>query len=142
MLSDSFRPEEHDDYFYQLAKFVSDGLDACGYSYCKGDIMATNKQWRQPLGVWKSYFVDWIDNPTPERLLHSSIFFDLDSIYGENLYVETLQDLIAHKAPQSPLFVAAMARNALNRTPPLGFFRTFVMEKDGKHNNQAGAGRA
>ncbi len=28
-----------------------------------------------------------------------------------------------------------MARNALNRTPPLGFFRTFVMEKDGKHNN-------
>lgn len=135
ILSDEFIPEQHDAYFYALAKIVSDGLDACGYPYCKGDVMATNTQWRQPLHVWKGYFKDWMANPTPERLLHSSIFFDLDSCYGEDHYVETLQDLIAETAPKSPLFLAAMARNALNRTPPLGFFRTFVMEKDGKHNN-------
>lgn len=135
ILSDEFIPEQHDDYFYNLAKIVSDGLDACGYTYCKGDIMATNSQWRQPLSVWKRYFQDWMANPTPERLLHSSIFFDLDSCYGEDHYVEALQDLIAETAPTSPLFLAAMARNALNRTPPLGFFRTFVMEQDGKHNN-------
>ncbi|MCS2609694.1 DUF294 nucleotidyltransferase-like domain-containing protein [Halomonas dongshanensis] len=135
ILSDDFDPELHDDYFYQLAKIVSDGLDACGYTYCKGDVMATNREWRQPLNVWKGYFNDWIDDPVPKKLLHSSIFFDLDSIYGEEVYVEALQDLIAEKAPHSPLFLAAMARNALNRTPPLGFFRTFVMEKDGKHNN-------
>ncbi|MGO3700831.1 MULTISPECIES: putative nucleotidyltransferase substrate binding domain-containing protein [Halomonas] len=135
ILSDDFIPEEHDAYFYALAKFVSDGLDACGYTYCKGDIMATNQEWRQPLSVWKGYFEDWISNPTPKKLLQSSIFFDLDSIYGEEHFVETLQDLIARRAAESPLFLAAMARNALNRTPPLGFFRTFVMEKDGKHNN-------
>ena len=28
-----------------------------------------------------------------------------------------------------------MARNALSRTPPLGFFKDFVMEQDGKQNN-------
>lgn len=135
VLSDDFVPKEHDDYFHALAKFVSDGLDACGYTYCKGDIMATNAQWRQPLSVWKDYFEDWISNPTPKKLLQSSIFFDLDSIYGEDHFVETLQDLVAKRAAESPLFLAAMARNALNRTPPLGFFRTFVMEQDGKHNN-------
>ena len=135
VLSDDFVPKQHDDYFYALAKFVSDGLDACGYTYCKGDIMATNAQWRQPLSVWKDYFEDWISNPTPKKLLQSSIFFDLDSIYGEDHFVETLQDVVAKRAAESPLFLAAMARNALNRTPPLGFFRTFVMEKDGKHNN-------
>ncbi|WP_282039421.1 DUF294 nucleotidyltransferase-like domain-containing protein [Halomonas alimentaria] len=135
VLSDDFDPKAHDDYFLALAKRVSDGLDACGYSYCTGDIMATNPRWRQPLAVWKGYFQEWIRDPTPERLLHSSIFFDLDAVFGENAYVEQLQDLIATQAPQSRLFLAAMARNALNRTPPLGFFRTFVMEKDGKHNN-------
>ncbi|MCE0733551.1 DUF294 nucleotidyltransferase-like domain-containing protein [Halomonas sp. G15] len=135
VLSDDFDPKAHDDYFLALAKRVSDGLAACGYSYCTGDIMATNPRWRQPLSVWKGYFQDWIRDPTPERLLHSSIFFDLDAVFGENAYVEQLQDLIATQAPQSRLFLAAMARNALNRTPPLGFFRTFVMEKDGKHNN-------
>jgi CBS domain-containing protein len=135
VLSDDFVFEEHDAYFSELAKRVSDGLDACGYSYCTGDIMATNRQWRQPLSVWKGYFRDWMRDPTPERLLHSSIFFDLDSVYGENPYVEELQDLVAVTAPKSPLFLAAMARNAMNRTPPLGFFRTFVMEKNGKQNN-------
>ncbi|PMR68348.1 DUF294 nucleotidyltransferase-like domain-containing protein [Halomonas heilongjiangensis] len=135
VLADDFDPERHDTYFLELAKRVSDGLDACGYPYCKGEIMATNPQWRQPLSVWKGYFRDWIRDPTPERLLHSSIFFDLDPVYGENVFVEQLQDLVAELAPKSPLFLAAMARNALNRTPPLGFFRTFVMEKDGKHNN-------
>ncbi|TVM06252.1 DUF294 nucleotidyltransferase-like domain-containing protein [Vreelandella aquamarina] len=135
VIDDAFDPGLHDDYFYQLAKFVSDGLDACGYTYCKGDVMATNPQWRQPLRVWKDYFRDWINNPSPEKLLHSSIFFDLDSAYGEDVYVDDLQDLVASEAAKSPLFLAAMARNALNRTPPLGFFRTFVMEKDGKHNN-------
>lgn len=135
VLADDFDPERHDDYFLALAKRVSDGLAACGYAYCTGDIMATNPRWRQPLSVWKGYFGDWIQDPTPERLLHSSIFFDLDAVYGENSFVEQLQDQVASQAPQSKLFLAAMARNALNRTPPLGFFRTFVMEKDGKHNN-------
>ncbi|TDR56036.1 CBS domain-containing protein [Halomonas ventosae] len=135
VLADDFDPERHDAYFLALAQRVSDGLDACGYPYCKGDIMATNARWRQPLSVWKQYFREWIDQPSPERLLHSSIFFDLDAVHGENPFVEQLQDLVATRAPKSPLFLAAMARNALNRTPPLGFFRTFVMEKDGKHNN-------
>ncbi|MEQ5801074.1 DUF294 nucleotidyltransferase-like domain-containing protein [Halomonas sp. H10-9-1] len=135
VLSDDFDPERHDGYFMALAKRVSDGLAACGYAYCTGDIMATNPRWRQPLSVWKRYFQEWIRDPTPERLLHSSIFFDLDAVYGEHRFVEQLQDLVATQAPHSKLFLAAMARNALNRTPPLGFFRTFVMEKDGKHNN-------
>lgn len=135
VLSDRFDPASHDEYFLELAKRVSDGLAACGYSYCKGDIMATNSRWRQPLAVWKEYFRNWIEQPSPEALLHSSIFFDLDPVCGENSLVETLQDLVAELAPRNKQFLAAMARNALNRTPPLGFFRTFVMEKDGKRNN-------
>lgn len=135
VLSDDFDPEQHDAYFAELAKRLSDGLAACGYPYCTGGIMATNQKWRQPLSVWKKYFEEWITRPDPERLLHSSIFFDLDAAYGEESYVETLQDLIVTRASRNKRFLGALARNALGRTPPLGFFRTFVMEKDGKQNN-------
>ncbi|WP_108125580.1 DUF294 nucleotidyltransferase-like domain-containing protein [Saccharospirillum mangrovi] len=135
VLDDRFDPKQHDAYFHQLAARVSDGLAACGYSYCKGGIMATNPHWRQPLSVWKQYFTDWIDKPDPRALLNSSIFFDLDGVYGEVAFADSLKRLVADRARQRPLFLAALARNALNRTPPLGFFRTFVMEKDGKHNN-------
>ncbi|MBL3823832.1 MULTISPECIES: putative nucleotidyltransferase substrate binding domain-containing protein [Marinobacter] len=132
ILDDSFVPEAHDEYFRALAKFVSDGLAECGYSYCTGDIMATNQKWRQPLSVWKGYFTDWIENPKAEALLNSNIFFDLDGIYGETEFAEQLKALVAEKASNSQRFLAMMARNALNRTPPIGFFRTFVLEEDGK----------
>jgi CBS domain-containing protein len=132
VLDDSFDPTQHDEYFLALAKFVSDGLAECGYSYCTGDIMATNQKWRQPLRVWKEYFADWIENPKAEALLNSNIFFDLDGIHGRTEYTEELKTFIADKASNSQRFLAMLARNALNRTPPLGFFRTFVMEESGK----------
>jgi CBS domain-containing protein len=135
VLDNRFDPRLHDEYFLKLATFVSDGLAACGFTYCKGGIMATNPQWRQPLRVWKGYFNQWIERPNPQTLLNSCIFFDLDSVHGETELVESLKDLLAEKASQNPLFLASLARNALNRTPPLGFFRTFVMEKDGQQNN-------
>lgn len=133
ILDDSFVAEEHDEYFLALAKFVSDGLAECGYTYCTGDIMATNQKWRQPLRVWKDYFSDWIDNPKAQALLNSNIFFDLDGIYGQTEFAEQLKTLVAEKASNSQRFLALLARNALNRTPPIGFFRTFVLEEDGKH---------
>lgn len=135
VLDDSFDPKQHDNYFFQLASFVSDGLAACGYTYCKGGIMATNPKWRQPLSVWKKYFTQWITRPNAETLLNSSIFFDLDSVYGKAELVESLKSLLATSASSNEPFLAALARNALNRTPPLGFFRTFVMEQDGAHKN-------
>jgi CBS domain-containing protein len=135
ILDDRFDPSRHDGYFAELAKFVSDGLAACGYTYCKGGIMATNRQWRQPLKVWRTYFSEWIDHPNPQTLLNSSIFFDLDGLHGEIDLAENLKELLAEKASNSPAFLAALARNALNRTPPLGFFRTFVMETDGQQKH-------
>ena len=135
ILHDTFDPDLHDEYFKKLATFVSDGLAACGYTYCTGDIMATNPRWRQPYRVWQEYFSNWIEKPTPESLLHSSIFFDLDGVWGKVEWADQLNDRILRLTKRSPRFLACMARNALNRTPPLGFFKGFVMETDGKHNN-------
>ncbi|MGB4072483.1 DUF294 nucleotidyltransferase-like domain-containing protein [Pseudomonas sp.] len=135
VLDDRFDPVQHDAYFAALAQFVSDGLAACGYSYCKGGIMASNAQWRQPLRVWRGYFSQWIEQPKAQTLLNSCIFFDLDGVYGEVDLVENLKDLLAQKASSNPAFLAALAHNALNRTPPLGFFRTFVMETDGQQKH-------
>lgn len=131
IIADSYQENLHGDYFKQLANFVSDHMAECGYAYCSGDVMASNTKWRQPLSVWRHYFSDWIATPTPEHLLESSIFFDLACAHGEESFVQELRELIAQQASNNPRFLAALARNANNRTPPLGFFRTFVMEQDG-----------
>lgn len=135
ILDDSYDESEHGDYFAALAKFVCDGLDQCGYSYCTGDIMATNPMWRMTRQEWEACFADWIDDPNPKALLNASIFFDLDGVYGRLKWAEQLNGFIVRRARRNNRFLACLARNALNRTPPLGFFKDFVMEKDGRHNN-------
>jgi len=134
VLDNRFEPALHDAYFEALARFVTEGLARCGYSLCTGDVMATNPRWRQPLRVWQGYFRDWIEKPTAEGLLHSNIFFDLDGVHGRTEWADSLRRDTARLARQHPRFLASMARNALLRTPPLGFFKGFVLETDGRQS--------
>lgn len=135
ILDNTFVKEKHDDYFAQLAQRVCEGLDKCGYAYCTGDIMATNPDWRMTRTEWEECFADWIDDPNPKALLNASIFFDLDGVYGRLKWAEQLNGFIVRRARKNNRFLACLARNAMNRTPPLGFFKNFVMEKDGQHKN-------
>ncbi|WP_353174594.1 DUF294 nucleotidyltransferase-like domain-containing protein [Paracandidimonas soli] len=135
VLDNRFDPAQHDAYFKALGTFVCDGLARCGYSYCTGGIMASNEQWRQPLKAWEQLFTNWIERPTPVSLLHAGIFFDLDGVWGRNEWAQRLRELIARKAKGNSRFLACMARNALQRTPPLGFFKDFVVESDGRHTS-------
>jgi CBS domain-containing protein len=130
LLSDE-ATEEHAPYFKELAEFVCDGLDACGYEYCPGDVMATTDTWRQPLSGWKSTFRDWIEEPRPKSLMHSTIFFDLRPICGDASLADELQDFILDRTAKNTIFLASLAANALDNKPPLGFFRQFVLEEHG-----------
>lgn len=135
ILDNSYQASQHGDYFEKLAAFICDGLATCGYSYCTGDIMATNPEFRKTQSQWEDCFTDWIDDPNPQALLNSSIFFDLTGVYGRVKWAEQLNAFILRRAKKNNRFLACLARNALNRKPPLGFFKNFVMEKDGRHNN-------
>ena len=134
LLSDSARTED-DGYFKALARIVNDGLDACGFVYCPGDVMASNPKWRQSLKVWKGYFHNWITVPSEKALMHANIFFDLRCVYGDTLLVDDLKKSIREDAKRNEIFLALMAKNAMNFQPPLGFFRNFVLEKSGEHKN-------
>ncbi|MFQ3219094.1 MAG: CBS domain-containing protein [Paraglaciecola sp.] len=133
IICDTMKPED-DVWFMGLATFVSDGLAECGFIYCPGDIMATNKQWRQPQKIWQQYFDKWVDTPSPKALLNSSVFFDLSTIHGDVNLLEKVRQRMLAKTKNSTLFIAHMSSNALRSRPPLGFFRDFVLIQDGKHN--------
>ncbi len=134
ILADTAQPD-HDSYFAALAAKVSDGLNACGFSYCPGDAMATNPQWRQPLRKWRDYFATWIDRPEPKALMLACIFFDLRAVHGDATLLAELQREVLKKTRNNTVFIAYMAANALSHRPPLGFFRNFVLIQDGRHND-------
>ncbi|KZN12544.1 DUF294 nucleotidyltransferase-like domain-containing protein [Marinomonas sp. TW1] len=134
ILSDKYDESLHGEYFEQLSEWVCQNLDKCGYDLCSGDIMASNPRWRQPISVWKQYFTDWIREPKAEALLRLSIFFDLRGIYGDKTLATKLNRHIRAEAKAHSGFLTFMARNANQRKPPLGFFRQFVLDGEGKQS--------
>ena len=122
-------------YFEDFASFVNDGLDACGMPYCPGEIMAKNEKWRMTLEGWKARFAGWIEEPSPKAVMHSSIFFDMRHIAGKTELTKALRANVLERAKSNTIFLAMMCENALQHSPPLGFFKTFVLESDGDHNN-------
>ena len=126
--------EQQDQYFKQLAEFVCHGLDACGYIYCPGEIMAKTDKWRVSLATWQGYFYRWVNTPSPQALLNTSIFFDMRVLAGSETLFEQLQQKVLSTTRGNQIFIAAMAGNAVANRAPLGFFGKFVLDRDGEEN--------
>ena len=122
-------------YFLELGEKICSTLDAVGYSFCPGEIMAKNPTWCQPLAVWKNYFSSWVRAAEPEDLLSCSIFFDFRCGSGDNLLVEELRSHLQQVLAEWPSFLQFLAFNTHHFKPPIGFFRNFIVESRGEHRD-------
>ncbi|MBS1159343.1 MAG: putative Cyclic nucleotide-binding:CBS:Protein of unknown function nucleotidyltransferase [Proteobacteria bacterium] len=111
--------------FLTFALGVNQDLDRCGFPLCKGNIMASNPQWCLTLDEWMEQFSNWIRVPQPEALLNATIFFDFRPLFGQAELAETLRRHLLAQTSSNPMFLRAMAHNALDVEPPLGKIRDF-----------------
>lgn len=111
--------------FLPFARAVNAALDACGFPLCSGQIMAGNPTWCLSLDEWKQRFGGWIAVPEPAALLNATIFFDFRPLYGREELVAELQEWLLHRVKGNTAFLRAMAGNALEQAPPLGWWRDF-----------------
>ncbi|PKO88210.1 MAG: nucleotidyltransferase, partial [Betaproteobacteria bacterium HGW-Betaproteobacteria-10] len=114
--------------FLSFALDVNKDLDRCGFPLCKGNIMASNPQWCLSLDEWKNQFSKWIRTPQPVALLNATIFFDFRPLFGEAHLAEQMRQHLLKQAAATPVFLQAMARNALTVAPPLGKIRDFLTD--------------
>ena len=110
-----------------VARRINVALDSCGFTLCKGDIMASNPRWCLSREEWQQTFSNWIDQGSPEDLLNASIFFDFRSLYGNATFANELRAWLNKKVSSTPRFLHQMAANALRNRPPLGMVRDFVV---------------
>ncbi len=114
-------------YFAELAKRGVDGLLAARFPPCRGGFMATG--WRKPLDAWIGLFRGWIETPEPRALMEASNFFDFRRVHGD-LSLEPLEGILAGSGREK-LFLAHLARCAVQFRPPLGLFRQIRDEEGG-----------
>lgn len=104
--------KDHDhiyDYFLSLGKKVNYMLAAAGLHLCKGDNMAGNPRWCQPVEKWKNYFSDWIRTPGPSELLEVSIFFDFRFCYGDESLCDELRDYVKRSLRTNDIYFYHMS---------------------------------
>ena len=123
-------------YFKRFTEFLAESLMALGFPRCPAGYMAVTPDWCQPLKVWKGYFSRWIDEPVPENLLRFLVFYDLRSIHGKASLAQDLREFVVKALAGKKLFLGYMANKVLEFTPPIGFFKTFVVEKSGEHKDK------
>jgi len=125
-------PEEADAAFAELAKRVTDGLEAVGIPRCNGGAMAENPQMRRTTQEWVEAFERWMSDPGITGSIYTSIVFDYRRVTGA-LGIETVLDDLIRGAAEDEVFLRHMARRALDRRPPTGFRGNLVVEGKGEH---------
>jgi len=123
------RLESTHTYFLELGASVNKDLNSVGYNYCRGDVMAKNPKWTQPLETWKKYFSQWINTGNPQDILEAAIFFDFRCVYGEKSMVKKLRDHINKILDSKSVFFYHMAQAVLKFKPPLNIFGHIVGEE-------------
>ncbi|MHB1198288.1 MAG: putative nucleotidyltransferase substrate binding domain-containing protein [Polaromonas sp.] len=131
ILDDSYSEVAHGAYFRAFSRFVCDGLAACGYIHCPGEMMAMTDKWRQPRQRWVQYFHQWVNQPEPMALMLTCVFFDLRAIHGRAELLDTLRHEVLQRTRGNTLFLAYMVSNALKHRPPLGLFGNITLIRGG-----------
>ncbi|MCC5925550.1 MAG: hypothetical protein JJU41_03220 [Bacteroidetes bacterium] len=125
-------------WFTTFGKALNDALNASGYRYCNGGIMAGNTKWCVPISTWKQYFRRWVREPSPMAVMQSTIFFDIRHGAGDRKLTQELQlfmlDMLSEK---QDLFFYHMVQNSLNvQVPPASLRKLwlwFYPQPDLKH---------
>jgi CBS domain-containing protein len=133
VLDDSYDERLHGRYFSALSRYVCDGLDACGYTYCPGNMMAMTDEWRQPRHRWSARFRQWVDEPEPMALMLTSVFFDLRAVHGSAELLASLRSEVLQRTRGNSLFLSHMVGNALKHRPPLGLFGNISPARSGEN---------
>lgn len=118
--------------FLPFALEVNQRLDACGFTLCKGNVMASNPELCLTLDEWHERFGSWLRSTTPQALLNSTIYFDFRPIYGVEDLAEELRVWLRRHIPEATLFLRFMAEDALRSRPPLGMIRRFAFDRNEK----------
>lgn len=130
-------PKEMEDYFKGLAEAVVNNLNTCGFPLCKGNIMATNPRYFGDMELWKKKTKNWITVSAErgEDLIDVYTFLDFRAVYGSEPLEEELKRHVMDEFERNPAALRLLAQPIVEIPVPLGFFKNFVVEKNGKYKN-------
>lgn len=123
-------------YFTELARRAVEGLEACGFARCKGNVMASNPYWCRSEQSWREIVHRWAYQPEGEHIRMLTIFLDFRPVYGEKSLAENLRQFVFNLFHSYPGLAQFLAQDDLQSRVPLGLWGQVLTERDPQHRHQ------
>jgi CBS domain-containing protein len=100
--------------------------------------MATNPKFFGSLSDWKTRAAQWVRSPLPDEkdLMDTYSFLDFRYVYGQPQLEQELRSYLNQLIQENPQFLPLIAEGVLEMGIPLGFFKNFIVEKNGVHKDK------
>ena len=127
------RMPEIEGFFAPFGEKLVAALAQVGYPLCVGKVMVNNPHWRGRLQDWQERIRDWVNEPEPQKVRYSSIFFDFVPLAGDPALAARLRAIVHREIREFQGFLYHMMSLDLRHRVPLGLLGRFVVEKSGEH---------
>jgi len=121
---------EADNYFKLLTGTINRSMLACDLTGKKQCIKMDNIQ---GASFWQEQFSKWGTGAGTGR---EAGFFDMRPIRGDHKRVDSLRQYLLNRAAQYKGMMEAIVADTLQVSPPVAFFKDFVVEKGGEYKNK------
>lgn len=112
-------------WFAEFGKRIADLLDGAGIPYCRGGVMAANRDLRHNQRGWRRCIMAWLEAATPEALLNADIFYDFKPVAGDMALAASLRAEATTSARGHRVFHALLARGIGTKGSALGLLGQF-----------------
>jgi CBS domain-containing protein len=132
ILEDTTRTKDPNvrEWFADFCDRVNHRLDEVGYEWCTGDIMARNPDFHKTLAEWKTHLTQIAKVPSEKSARWSTIFFDFETLYGDDHLTVALRAHLLEELKQRPRLLKLMVEDDATGSPPLGLFNRLVTASD------------
>jgi CBS domain-containing protein len=130
------RMPEIEAFFGPFSERLVQALARIGYPLCHGKVMANNPAWRGRISDWKSRIRGWVNDPEPQNVRYSSIFFDFIPLMGDPNLAQTLRAVVNTEIREFQGFLYHMMSLDLRFRVPVGILGRFALEKNGEHKGE------
>lgn len=121
----------------QFTCVLTETLVDFGFPRCEGNIMVSNSYWCRKKSDFKELIYSWINEPTPDNIMTTSIFLDSTCVSGNKKLLSELKEYLFNAVGNSQTFNSNFAKVITNFDVPLGFFDGFVLDsKNSQHKNE------
>lgn len=113
-------------WFARFAQRANENLDRIGYALCPGDIMARNPMYRKTLSQWRQQIHHIAEHPSEKAARWSSIVFDFDTLYGDDLLTAQLRKIVLTELSHHQTLLRLMAEDDAQGRPAVGVFNRLI----------------